>query len=118
MTFGGKDVLFKITGQTPLMYRAMFGKDFLVEFIKLEKQMAAGEEVTDFDSFHHIAYVLAKKGDPSIGDMDTWLDSFAYFPVFDVVKELMPLISLNFSMQVAPDAKKKTRKTATASSQL
>lgn len=87
----------------------MFGKDFLSEFMKLEKELQAGE-VKDFMAFYRIAYALAKKGDSEIPDMEKWLDTFeGGFPVFGVVQELMPLIQINFqsTKKKNPTIKKK-----------
>ena len=103
----GQNVKFKITGLTPVMYMSMYGKDFLAEFIKLEKDLQEGN-VQDFMPFYRIAYVLAKKGDESIGSMEEWLESFEDgLPVFDLLQELMPLIQMNFTTQKKPTGKKK-----------
>ncbi|MFJ3389543.1 hypothetical protein [Lysinibacillus sp. NPDC086135] len=103
-----QEILFKITGQTPLMYRAMFaGADFLKDFMNLEKAKVSGES---FDSleFYQMVYCLAKKGNPDIPEMNDWLDSFDEgFPVMDVFAEVLPLIQANFT---APK-KKATRTT-------
>ena len=106
---GDQEIKFTVTGSTPVMYMAMHGKDFLSEFLKLEKELNTGE-VKDFMAFYRIAYTLAKKGNPDIPELSEWLDTFEDgFPVFDVVQELMPLIQLNFqsAKKKNPTTKKK-----------
>lgn len=107
ITIDNKDVKFKVTGQTPLMYMAMFsGSDFLKDFMEIEQAQTKGEALNSL-TFYKIAYCLAKKADAEIPEMGEWLESFEDgFPVFDVVSELMPLIQLNFMR-----TKKKTVKT-------
>lgn len=99
-----RDVAFKITGQTPLMYRAMFaGSDFLKDFMNLELAQSAGQSFESIE-FYQMVYCLAYKADNTIGSMDEWLDSFEEgFPIMDIFPEILPLIQANFS---AP--KKKT----------
>ncbi|RDV27118.1 hypothetical protein [Lysinibacillus capsici] len=92
-----KEVKFKVTGATPILYMSMFGSDFLKDFMELEKAQAQGESPSLLP-LYRIAYALAKKADDSLPDMEAWLDSFEDgFPVADVVKELMPLIQMNFT---------------------
>lgn len=107
ITINDKEVVFKITGQTPLMYRSMFaGADFLKDFMNLEKSQSAGIAFESIE-FYQMVYCLAKKGNPEIPDMDAWLDSFEEgFPIMDIFPEILPLIQANFS--VAPK-KKPTR---------
>lgn len=104
ITIDNKDVKFKVTGQTPLMYMAMFtGSDFLKDFMEIERAQAKGEAIESL-AFYKIAYCLAKKADPELPEMGEWLESFEDgFPIFEVIAELMPLIQLNFT-----STKKKT----------
>ncbi|WP_342546129.1 hypothetical protein [Lysinibacillus sp. FSL K6-4013] len=108
ININGKEVKFKITGGTPVHYLSLFGKDFLAEFIALEKDMNAGT-LTDFMPFYRIAWLMAKKADESIPQLDEWLDSFEDgFPVIDLLQELMPLIQANFKSNLnKPKPKKK-----------
>ncbi|MGA3675633.1 hypothetical protein [Lysinibacillus agricola] len=108
---GDKDVKFKVTGQTPLMYMAMFtGSDFLKDFMTIEKAQAKGEALESL-TFYKIAYCLAKKGDSEIPNIDEWLESFEDgFPVFEVFSELMPLIQLNFTTTKKKTTRKTTKK--------
>lgn len=93
----GKDVTFKVTGQTPLMYRAMFpGSDFLKDFMNLEKNQAQGNAFESIE-FYQMVYCLAKKADPEIPEMNVWLDTFEDgFPVMEIVNDVLPLIQANF----------------------
>jgi len=109
LTINDKQVKFKITGFTPLMYMSMFQSDFLKDFMAMEKAQR-NEEAPDMITFYKIAYCLAKKADEEIPSMENWLDSFEDgFPIAEVLQEIMPLIQLNFS-STAPkksQAKKK-----------
>lgn len=108
---GDRDVNFKITGQTPLMYMAMFsGSDFLKDFMEIEQAQAKGEALNSL-TFYKIAYCLAKKADAELPDMGEWLESFEDgFPIFEVVAELMPLIQLNFTTTKKKTTRKTTKK--------
>lgn len=102
---GEKEVLFKITGSTPVTYLSMYGKDFLSEFIKLERELNGGEP--DFTAFYRMCYVMAKKANAEIPPMEEWLDSFEDgFPVFELIQELLPLIQANFTTQPKKTLKK------------
>lgn len=97
LTISNKEVKFKITGATPLMYMSMYGSDFLKDFMTMEKAQR-NDDAPDMSTFYQVAYCLAKKADANIPDMVEWFDSFeGGFPVADVLQELMPLIQLNFS---------------------
>lgn len=97
ITINDIDVKFKVTGATPIRYMTMYGKDFLAEFIKLEKEINSGT-IADFMPVYRIVYCLAKQADAEIEDMEDWLESFEDgLPVFDVLTELFPLIQLNLA---------------------
>ena len=97
LTISGKEVKFKITGATPLMYMSMFQSDFLKDFMAMEKAQR-NDEAPDMIVFYKVAYCLAKKADDEIPSMEDWLDSFEDgFPIAEVLQEIMPLIQMNFS---------------------
>ncbi|MEY9980398.1 hypothetical protein [Lysinibacillus sp. RC79] len=93
----GEDVTFKVTGQTPLMYRAMYpGSDFLKDFMNLEKNQAQGNAFESIE-FYQMVYCLAKKANPEIPEINVWLDTFENgFPVMEIVNDVLPLIQANF----------------------
>lgn len=97
ITINDKDVKFMVSGATPIRYMSMYGKDFLAEFIKLEKEISSGN-IADFMPVYRIIYCLAKQADSNIDEMEDWLESFEDgLPVFDVLTELFPLIQLNLA---------------------
>lgn len=106
-----KDIKFKVTGQTPLMYRAMFpGSDFLKDFMNLEKNQSQGNAFESIE-FYQMVYCLAKKANPEIPEINAWLDTFEDgFPVMDIVKEVLPLIQANFTSTVKKKSTTQTRK--------
>lgn len=105
LTIDGKQVTFKNTGATPMMYKAQFGTDFMKDILKmmpLVQYKDAKElpiealEMIDFDVFANIVWVLAKTHDHNIPDPMTWLDQFEEFPVFELFEEVQDMLLKNF----------------------
>jgi hypothetical protein len=96
----GQEVRFKSTGATALRFKAQFGKDYLVEIMKLNSLgKINGEEIDpdslkglDFEVFYHIAWTMAKTANPSIPDPITWLDGFDTFPIMEIIPELQDML--------------------------
>lgn len=110
ITIGERKVRFAVNGATPVKYMALYQKDFLAEFIKLEKELQE-KSIKDFMVFYQIAYLLAKTADPQIPTMEEWLETFEDgFPVFELIHELMPLIQKNFGSAQKPKAFKSKKK--------
>lgn len=101
----GRQVPFKATARTPVMYRAMFGRDIFKDLVKLtdsmKKATEQSETMMDTDTlevFLSIAYVMARQADSSIKeDMDEWLDQFSMFSIYTVLPELLELWNLNMT---------------------
>ena len=104
----GREVPFKASGLTPVLYRRMFRADIFSDLSKLTKniqkqqeaQKETGEDVSflDLESlevFERVAYVMAKQADNSIPGMDEWLDGFNVFSVYQVLPEIIELWNLN-----------------------
>lgn len=105
LTIDGKQVTFKSTGATPLLYKAQFGTDFLKDILKMmpiaetagkEQLSMEALEMIDFNVFSNIVWVLAKTNDRSIPDPINWLDQFEEFPVFDLFEEVQDMLMQNF----------------------
>jgi hypothetical protein len=96
----GQEVRFKSTGATALRFKAQFGKDYLVEIMKLNSLGSlTGQNIDidsirglDFEVFYNIAWTLAKTANPSIPDPITWLDGFDEFPLMDIIPELQGML--------------------------
>ena len=94
----GKKVPFKATASTPRRYRSRFGRDFLVDFRKLEGEMNSREDLTSeaLTIFENLAYTMAKQADPDIpSEPDDWLDEFETFSIYLVLPEIVKLWKLS-----------------------
>lgn len=94
----GKSVEFKATAATIRNYRSMFGRDLLMDFQKLQKDMDAGAtlSVDTLMIFENLAYIMAKQADPGIPDSpDEWLDSFDMFSIYVVLPQIVELWQLS-----------------------
>lgn len=90
----GKDVPFKATAATIRNYRALFGRDLLVDFKKLEAEILAEETLSPetLTIFENFAYTMAKQADPTIPDTaDEWLDTFNMFSIYLVLPQIVEL---------------------------
>jgi len=102
ITIGEKEVKFKITGSTPLMYLAAFGTDFLSDFMKLSNELNSDKGLQSTMPIYQMAWIMAKKADNNVPQLEDWLDSFEEgFPVFEVLEELIPLIQANMESKNA-----------------
>lgn len=105
----GRQVPFKATARTPVLYRAMFGKDIFKDLAKLTngvKDITANADpdalsmldVGALEVFLNIAYVMAKQADKTIpSDVDEWLDKFSMFSIYQILPELLELWNLNMT---------------------
>lgn len=105
----GQQVPFKATARTPVLYRAMFGKDIFKDLAKLTngvKDITANADpdalsmldVGALEVFLNIAYVMAKQADKTIpSDVDEWLDKFSMFSIYQILPELLELWNLNMT---------------------
>lgn len=94
-----KAVPFKATASTIRRYRSMFGRDLLLDFQKLQGNIAQQTEneaaqltVESLTIFENLAYIMAKQADPSIpGTPDEWLDGFDMFSIYEVLPQIVEL---------------------------
>ena len=103
----GKQVPFKATARTPVLYRSIFGKDIFKDLIKLTDKLKQATEnnedasVLDVETlqvFLNIAYVMARQADRTIpSDMDEWLDHFSMFSIYQILPELLELWNMNMT---------------------
>lgn len=103
----GKQVPFKATARTPVLYRSIFGKDIFRDLIKLTDKLKQATEnnedasmldVETLQVFLNIAYVMARQADKTIpSDMDEWLDQFSMFSIYQILPELLELWNMNMT---------------------
>lgn len=96
ITISGKSVRFKSNALFPVKYKSEFGRDIFKDLKKLEgmKNLTV-ENFEEFNSdiFYDIVYVLAWFGDKSIGERDEWFLSFDNFNVYEILPQVMDLLT-------------------------
>lgn len=96
LNIDGHEVRFKASGATPRIYRKMFRQDIFADMQKLTANMQKGDlSVESLECFENIAYVMAAQADPDLPDLDTWLDQFNMFSIYQILPDLLELWALN-----------------------
>lgn len=108
----GKDVQFKATSGTFRRYRFHFRRDLLTDMQALGKRVKKlkDKKTTDelelkpaeLEMFENIAWTLAKTADDTIPGIDDWLDGFETFSIYEILPELMTILSANMETTVKP----------------
>ena len=101
----GKDITFKATARTPLLYKQLIGKDLFVELNRLQEDQSNTLEV-----FGNLAYVMAKQADPTIGDMEEWFDNFGMFSIYTALPQLSDMWAVEMTSTAVPKKKASKRK--------
>lgn len=109
----GRDVRFKSTAITPLLYRAKFNRDLLRDLRSLAAEMKRGRDadgslpVQVLETFSRMAYIMARQADPdAVPDApEQWLDGFSVLPFYGLFPVLLDLWSGN--MEGLEESKKK-----------
>lgn len=113
-----KDVEFRATARTPRLYRAITGRDMIIDMNKLSKSYKRiteskknGEE-DSFSSqelmvFEDSAYVMARHANPDIEEKtpDEWLDTFNMFSIYEILPDLLILWGENNKTTSTPKKK-------------
>lgn len=99
-----EDVKFRATARTPRLYRALIGRDMIIDMNKLSKSLKRvkeadenGEEASfsseDLQIFEDTAYIMARHANPDIPQKtpDEWLDTFNMFSIYEVLPDLLIL---------------------------
>lgn len=105
VTIDQRKIPMKSNGCTGRLYARYFHKDFLQTLFKfndLEKNDV------DFEVINELAWVLAKTANPSIKDIDEWLEQFETpFSVINAMPQMMELLAKGGASTV--NAKKKVK---------
>lgn len=105
---GDKEVKMKSTGSLIWIYRTNFKSDFLKDLISMQKDLEKGNNDisnVNMEVFEKITWCMAKSADPSIPEIEEWLDQFGMFDIMLALPEIMTLISDN--MEQLNNSKKK-----------
>lgn len=104
---GEKEIRFKATARTPLLYRTLLKRDLFKDIGKLRTfyEFVSGKEVdiSEVDSeaveiIQMMAYAMAKTADSSVSsDYGEWLDQFEPFAMYPVMDEIVALWTANLS---------------------
>ena len=114
---GDKILTMEATAGTPRRYRMMFHRDLMADMQRLGKQYEKNEKSeSEFDTldltiFENVAFVMAKQaGSISDSSIETWLDSFNMFDIYEVLPQILELWGLETATMV--ESKKKLQKVA------
>lgn len=105
----GKAVDFKITASFPIRFENQFNYDILQALLPTVAEVFEGvqnastkeDEVTavlnnlmslKLTDIQKLVWVFAQTADKNIPEIVDWYDSFEEFPMFDVLKELIPCV--------------------------
>lgn len=94
----GRQVRFRSTGAFLLRYKAQFGRDAFADVMRLADAIDenTGElknlDAFDLEVFYNLVWTLAKTADPTLPDPMMWLDTFAEFPLFEILPEVQDMI--------------------------
>ena len=99
----GRDVRFRSTAATPLLYRQKFNRDLLRDLESLAAEMhGKADGKTDLPirvltTFECMAYIMAKQADPDMvpDTPEEWLDGFSIMPFYAIMPMLLDLWSGN-----------------------
>ena len=105
ITIDGKEITFKASAKTPLLYRQLIGNDLFTDMNRVQEDQSNALEV-----FGNLAYVMAKQADPSVGDIDEWFDQFGMFSVYTALPQLTDLWGVEMTSTSVPKKKANKRK--------
>lgn len=104
----GKDIPMKSDGGTARLYRQYFKKDYLLEIGKIQRGEIDNIEI--FDIVENLAWVMAKRANKRIPDIDKWLASFRYpDSIIKNANEIYQLVNLSLTTTVEPKKRKRCR---------
>ena len=106
----GQEVKMNATSGALYRYREQFKSDFLTDLADIDKKIKKirktenSEDDSKLDEFQQcrleiferIAWAMAKTSDPTIPTIDRWLDNFKMFAIYEVLPEIMELVTSMF----------------------
>lgn len=100
----GKPIKMKSDGGTARLYRQYFKKDYFLEIDKIQKNKA--DVIGIYDIIENLAWVMAKRADDSIPEIDEWLSSFKKpTSIIEKAKDIYALADLQMQSIVEPKKK-------------
>lgn len=113
VTIDGKQIPLQSDGGTLRRYRRFFNRDFLTDIIALSGFIKTGktEDVEMATVVENITWVLAKRANPNIPEVDEWLESFEDpMAIIKASKAVFSIITASQQPTVQP--KKRAKKQA------
>lgn len=108
----GKEVPFRISGATPILYRNEFHKDMIVSMTELNKIQEDENAITipegAIESLLEMAYIMAKQGDTSMKKpFIDWLDEISFEAILNggILEAVVKMFNGD-SEQIVKDEKK------------
>ena len=106
-----KEIRFKASAATPLVYRQAFGRDLFTDLQSIYKAFETGEELSTDTLFiyEYLSFVMAMQAegkeistDTVKTDIETWLDQFSIFSIYKVFPQIMDMWRTNEKQTVKP----------------
>lgn len=110
VTIDNKQIPLQSDGGTMRKYRRFFNRDFLSDLIKLDTFFKKGtsNDAEMATVLENITWVLAKRANPNIPEVDEWLECFENpLAIVNASKEIFSVISESQKPTIKP---KKTAK--------
>lgn len=110
LTIDGRQVRLKSTGAFLLRYKMQFGRDAIQDAFRLIGSIDSNNRITDLGALdlevlYNMIWTLAKTADASLPPPMEWLDTFAAFPLDEVMPEVIDMIASSFISTAASKKK-------------
>lgn len=109
VTIDGAEVRLKTSAAIPYMYRAIYGRDVLVEM----RAIANGQNEMDaLDIWTKLAHLMARHADPENvpETIEVWLEGFSTFGVYELIPTIREMWAENMHGINIPKKKATRRK--------
>lgn len=98
----GQQVELKYSDMLPLLYKVNLKRNFVRDLTTIARAFqyvcATGREFTpkELNAYNHICYALARHANPQAvpKDINTWMDGFATFPIYETMPKVVQFIFL------------------------
>lgn len=104
------EVKMNATSGALYRYREQFKSDFLTDLADIDKRIRRIKKTNNSEEdskleefqqcrleiFERIAWAMAKTSDPTIPTIDKWLDKFKMFAIYEVLPDIMELVTSMF----------------------
>lgn len=94
---GDRVVPMKASAFTPFLYKEQFGRDIITEMQQMQ-------ETGNVDNVFlaRLGWVFARSADPSVPDLEKWLDDFDMFDIYMAAPQIIELWGLNNQQKSKP----------------